>query len=176
MWVFGYGSLMWDNWEKAFECRRSGKATLLGYRRDFNKSSVANWGTEQSPCPTLGLATDEEGECVGIAFELPDGRSEDVYAYLSRREGRSFSLQDREVRLASGSLVTAAVPINDTESATYIGDRSIVDRAMLVSTAHGSEGACFDYVDRIHRQLLSLSIHDVAVQAFWAAVAEGATS
>lgn len=39
MWVFGYGSLMWDGWEQEFGCLRRCVAVLKGYRRTFNKAS-----------------------------------------------------------------------------------------------------------------------------------------
>jgi cation transport regulator ChaC len=55
MWIFGYGSLMWDGWESEFACQERAMATLSGYRRAFNKLSVANWGTKDAPCPTLKL-------------------------------------------------------------------------------------------------------------------------
>ena len=37
MWIFGYGSLMWDGWESEFVCQERAMATLSGYRRAFNK-------------------------------------------------------------------------------------------------------------------------------------------
>ena len=170
MWVFGYGSLMWDNWQNDFECERREKATLPGYRRDFNKSSVVNWGTGQSPCPTLGLAEDEAGECVGLAFQLPAKQADALQDYLSRREGASFTIEERDIRLDSGPVVTAVVPINDTTTHTYIGDRSIADRATLVNAARGTSGACIDYVEQIHAHLSHLGVEDPAVEMFWRAV------
>ena len=39
VWVFGYGSLMWDNWENQFQGTCKGKVILKGYHRSFNKKS-----------------------------------------------------------------------------------------------------------------------------------------
>ena len=72
MWVFGYGSLMWDGWEKAFGGIRIDQAVLNGFHRSFNKNSVKNWGTRSVPCPTLGLEPAEGDQCVGTAFEFSD--------------------------------------------------------------------------------------------------------
>lgn len=72
MWIFGYGSLMWDNWESSYGCSRKCIALLKGYRRTFNKASTQNRGTRKAPCPTLNLENDATGTCKGIAFELPD--------------------------------------------------------------------------------------------------------
>jgi cation transport protein ChaC len=111
MWVFGYGSLMWNKWEEPYDCQQKTTATLRGYRRDFIKKSVRNWGTPRSPCPTLGLVKADQTECVGIAFRIPANRKDDAYTYLSRREGPSFSLEEKDILLDSGSSIAALVAI-----------------------------------------------------------------
>jgi glutathione-specific gamma-glutamylcyclotransferase len=47
MWVFGYGSLVWDSWSERFGCLRRVTAELPGFRRSFDKGSVRNWGSRQ---------------------------------------------------------------------------------------------------------------------------------
>jgi glutathione-specific gamma-glutamylcyclotransferase len=90
MWVFGYGSLMWDGWEQQRGCIRRAGAELRGFRRIFNKASVENWGTADHPCPTLNLERIDSGVCRGIAFEFGNDRSEALLDYLATREGRAF--------------------------------------------------------------------------------------
>lgn len=70
MWVFGYGSLMGDKWEDKFGCARRCIAVLRGYRRTFNKASTKNWGTKETPCPTLNLEKADDGECTGIGLNF----------------------------------------------------------------------------------------------------------
>ena len=170
MWVFGYGSLMWDGWEAAFGCMRKEQAMLAGFRREFNKGSVENWGSNDAPCPTLGLARDEGAECVGVAFEFPDRVRDRLVARLSNREGPSFSLEPLEVRLQSGTSVLALVPVNDTSARTYIGDLPASERASLVKSAHGRDGACLDYLINVRKELAKLEIVDPAVEQLWADV------
>jgi cation transport regulator ChaC len=55
MWVFGYGSLMWDNWQALHGGANGVLAELKGYERSFNKASQVNWGTNTAPGPTLNL-------------------------------------------------------------------------------------------------------------------------
>src|SRR4030095_13044058 len=62
MWVFGYGSLMWDGGEVEFGAARRERATLSGVRREFNKASWKNWGTRAVPAPTLGLVEEERAQ------------------------------------------------------------------------------------------------------------------
>lgn len=87
MWVFGYGSLMWDGWEAQHRCTRRERASLPGFHLDFNKASRENWGTRDQPCPTLGLDADADARCEGLAFELPDAERDRAVDYLKRREG-----------------------------------------------------------------------------------------
>ncbi|MCY4292262.1 MAG: gamma-glutamylcyclotransferase, partial [Roseovarius sp.] len=53
MWVFGYGSLMWN---PGFEAREKVLATLRGYRRCFCMRSVHHRGTRANRGLVLGLA------------------------------------------------------------------------------------------------------------------------
>ncbi len=63
MWVFGYGSLMWDDWYGSLSCTRKTIGLMRGYRRTFSKNSVRNWGTKQRPGPT-NARTPMEGDYV----------------------------------------------------------------------------------------------------------------
>jgi cation transport protein ChaC len=83
MWVFGYGSLMWDDWEKDLDGSRFDGAVLHGYRRAFNKASERNWGTQKTPGPTLGLEPDADAICVGTAFQFSDDRRTAVTEFLT---------------------------------------------------------------------------------------------
>src|ERR1700674_3075771 len=102
MWVFGYGSLMWDGWERALQGSRVDGAALRNYRRSFNKKSTENWGTRETPGPTLGLEPDVAGSCTGTAFEFPDDQRAPVEGLLTGREGRSFALVELPVILPDG--------------------------------------------------------------------------
>ena len=107
MWVFGYGSLMWDRWEAEWGCLRRMTGELQGYARSFNKRSVRNWGTRLCPGPTLNLIT-SESSCLGIAFEFPEAHRADILAYLVEREGKNFTLNERRIVLEDGTAVTVA--------------------------------------------------------------------
>lgn len=170
MWVFGYGSLMWDGWEQSFDGEREEGAVLTGYRRAFNKKSVENWGTRDRPCPTLGLEAETGASCTGVAFQFPDAKRDAVWAYLRDREGPSFDLDTAPVRLESGTAVSALVAVNDPEAASYIGDRRREEVAAMMAGARGAAGGCRDYLENTRAKLQALGITDPAVEALWAAV------
>lgn len=172
MWVFGYGSLMIDRWERPFDGTPHPGAALAGYRRGFVKKSTVNWGTPESPCPTLGLLPDSAARCVGVAFELADGRRHAVRDYLRHREGPTFELRELPVTLLGGRSVPALVAINRLDTAAWCGDLSVEKRAAMVAAAVGTSGRCRDYVTKVRRTLQKLRLADPHVAAFAAAVSE----
>jgi glutathione-specific gamma-glutamylcyclotransferase len=172
MWVFGYGSLIWDGWEKAFECDCRSLAELARFRRAFSKLSVRNWGTRERPCPTLNLVRDESANCRGIAFHFPAHQGARVLAELRRREGANFELSPMSVRLADGRNVTATVPLYTGPNT--IDDWSLEDIAKLIGEAEGRDGRCIDYVSTLAQRLISEQIDDPCVSALARALHLGA--
>lgn len=167
MWIFGYGSLMWDSWELSFGCLRKEEAELQSFRRDFNKASVFRWGSRAAPGPTLGIEPDEHACCIGVAFEFSDDPSDEILRYLKKRESSDFSLEEGTVHLRDGTLATAKIPTNDRHARTYIGDKSIAERAGMARVAAGKAGRCIDYVANIREELRRRGIDDASVEEFW---------
>ena len=168
MWVFGYGSLMWDDWEKDFEGTRVDGAALVNYHRSFNKKSTERWGTPKAPGPTLGLEPKQGERCVGTAFDIPGKHRDAVLAALAVREGKSFTLAPLEVALPDGTSVTALVPVNDRTKRTYAGTLSLDARVALAMKATGTGGACVSYIQNIGSKLKELGIEDAHIEAFLA--------
>lgn len=163
MWIFGYGSLMWDGWESEFVCQERAMATLSGYRRAFNKLSVANWGTKEAPCPTLNLQADREASCQGMAFAFAAVDKDAVLASLQKREGKSFVLTPLSVRLDDGMQVEAYAPLYNGRNLR--SDLELDDRVRMVLTARGTSGSGIDYVKGIAESLDALGIDDPAVHS-----------
>jgi len=161
MWVFGYGSLMTDGWEDQYGCIRRVVAELWGYRRVFNKASVLNWGTQGCPCPTLNLEPDAGAVCVGIAFEFQDARRAEVEAYLVKREGKNFKLRGLDITLQGIRQTQAMVPLYTGKN--ILPAKTMQELVASIRQAHGTSGACSDYVEQINEQLAKLGIADAAV-------------
>jgi glutathione-specific gamma-glutamylcyclotransferase len=168
MWVFGYGSLVWDAWETEIGCLRKVAAELPGFRRTFQKASVKNWGSAQSPCPTLNLIADPTRICKGIAFEFPEEKRESVINYLQRREGKGFLFQQAEIRLENGDAVKAIVAIYSGNK--VLSRKSSDELVSMARRAEGANGKCVDYVRNIAIKLGELGIADPDVDEFWRSV------
>ncbi len=65
LWVFGYGSLMWN---PGFPYLEQSDALLYGYHRGFCVYSHRYRGTPEKPGLVLGL--DRGGSCRGVAFRV----------------------------------------------------------------------------------------------------------
>ena len=162
MWVFGYGSLMWDAWEQSRGCLRKIIAALRGYERVFNKASKKNWGTTNNPGPTLNVVPKKSASCRGMAFEFPEGRRQEILKYLSDRE-KGFDLPELPVKFCLSSGVKAVVPLYKGKDILQKTIEELIDMALVAS---GSSGHCVDYVLNLEKKLRSLGIQDRTVTAF----------
>src|SRR6266481_4865005 len=174
MWVFGYGSLMWDGWETNHGCTRHVLAELPGYRRIFNKASSKNWGTRANPCPTLNLEEVTSAVCRGTAFEFPDDRSAQVRSYLVKREGQGFVFRERPIRIEQDGEVVALVSLYKGTVLPNVSARSTA--RMITDSTVGTSGSCKDYVCGIANELSKIGIDDPVVSELNKAITQYCSS
>jgi glutathione-specific gamma-glutamylcyclotransferase len=163
MWVFGYGSLMWDGWQDEYGCLRHAVADLPGYARVLNKASTLNWGTKQNPGPTLNIAPLGTGTCRGIAFEFSTERKSAVLEKLKARE-RGFDLPSVSIRLQDGNAVPAITAIY-AKGPNLLDVTSPEDLAPLILAATGKDGTCESYVRNVNSMLTELGVIDGNIRA-----------
>lgn len=168
MWVFGYGSLMWDGWECSRGCSFRTVASLPGFRRTFNKASVVKWGTKQHPGPTLNLECDPAAASTGMAFEFPDMKPDELLCYLKQREACDSVVH--KIVLADGRKVVAFVSLYTGKN--LMRGKTLSERVEMARKASGTSGSCFDYVRSVAEKLAELGLDDRAVTEFWEAVQE----
>jgi glutathione-specific gamma-glutamylcyclotransferase len=169
MWIFGYGSLMFDGWESDHGCVERTWADLAGYRRVFNKKSVENWGTKNWPGLTLNLKASTTSVCRGVAFAFADddSKSQNMLNSLTKREAcqpRSLAIQ-----LLDGRDVPACVYIYEGKN-ILDPTTPLAEMASMVVTAKGKSGACVDYIRRTFEGLSSIGFDDPEVTGLWEAV------
>ena len=81
VWVFGYGSLIWN---PAIHYDEKRTARIWGYHRSFCLQTTLGRGAPDAP--GLVLALDRGGSCHGIVFKLPEGRERDELSVVWDRE------------------------------------------------------------------------------------------
>jgi cation transport protein ChaC len=169
MWIFGYGSLMSDGWEKRFAARQRLWGDLPGYRRAFNKKSVKNWGTNEAPGLTLNLEQIAGATCRGIAIKFDDDvNSEELLTYLKNREACDPT-KVGPVLVDSGATVEALTYIYNGRN-LLARDVTLQQKAAMVLKATGKSGTSRDYVRRTFEDLQNIGVDDPAVTQLWEAV------
>lgn len=167
VWVFGYGSLMWDHGEyKPYEVKT---AVLEGAHRSFNIKSTRQRGSKKHPGIVLGLELG--GVCVGRALLV----NEKFVSAIDKREVVHEGVY-KKVRtpalgmkvLIEGKVEECIVYISNPEHDQYAGDLNMAERVKLaVSAAKGVSGTSVDYIRSTKEKLESLSVPDKYVEEFW---------
>jgi len=156
LWVFGYGSLMW-NPEFLFAERR--QAVLHGYHRRFCVYSHRYRGTPERPGLVLGL--DRGGSCRGIAFRVEAVQVEPTLDYLWDREMVSgvYSPKMLKVRTSEG-IISACTFVADREHRQYCGGLCSNDVVRYICQGFGERGPNLDYLANTVEHLRDLGIVD----------------
>lgn len=170
LWVFGYGSLLWN---PGFEVAEQAVATLDGWHRSFCMSSIHHRGTEDHPGLVLALDSAEQGHCHGLALRVKPGTEEAALEDLRERELVSSAYLEREltVRLADGRDVMAVTYVIDPEHVQYV-HLSLEEQANVISTAVGGRGPNTDYLYNTAAHLSELGIEDAELDWLSARVRE----
>jgi cation transport protein ChaC len=168
IWVFAYGSLIWDSGISVIE-RRVG--ALPGYRRSFCVWSAHARGSPDNPGLGLGLVRDEAGVCEGVALRLDPRADASELEALWAREMWTGVYRPLWRRLDTPpDAATVLVFAVDTDHPQYSGPLSPVDTAAWIATAHGKFGSCRDYLFNTARALRENGIGDTELDALCVAV------
>ena len=162
LWVFGYGSLMWN---PGFEHDRISIARLTGFARSFCMWSIHHRGTVEVPGLVLALDETPGAFCDGLALRTVQGKEEEVLKYLRERELISSAYVERttEIRLADGSRVSALTFVVDPEHEQYCSGMALADQAKVIARAHGGRGPNPEYLHNTaaHMKELGIDDHDI---------------
>ena len=167
LWVFGYGSLMWD---PGFPAAEHCLALLRGYRRHFCIRSTRYRGTPERPGLVLGL--DRGGSCWGMAFRVAAETVPATIAYLWRREMDNGVYRPHQVRVAcrDGRTVTAWTFVANRDHACYCAGLSHAEVVEIVGRSSGGRGRNIDYLAQTVAHLRELGIADRGLTTLLAAV------
>lgn len=159
MWVFGYGSLLWN---PGFPVARREVAVLHGYARSFCMSSIHHRGTEDHPGLVLALDAVDGADCKGLALAVEPGHEEQTLAELRERELISSAYVERnlEVELHDGRSVTAVTYVIDPHHVQYCGDLSLEQQAQIIAHAVGGRGPNTEYLYNTAAHLSEIGLHD----------------
>jgi cation transport protein ChaC len=157
LWVFGYGSLMWDPGIRFEEVRR---AYVPGYARRFILRDVYG-GRGTVDAPGLMVALDKGDGCHGLAFRISRTDLEEETEVLWRREriGPAYVPVFVEAVTANARL-TALAFVADHEADLIDANIGRAQQVEYCATGTGFMGSSLDYLRNINRQFAALGIQD----------------
>lgn len=157
LWVFGYGSLMWD---PGFRHAEVHPALLYGYHRRFCVYSYRYRGTPD--CPGLVLGLDHGGTCRGLVYRVARRDAEPALLYLWERElrGGGYHMKAVRPRLPGGRRVSAYTFVVDHAHKDYAGELSLRQTAKYIVQGNGDRGPCSHYLESTVEHLEELGLVD----------------
>ena len=156
VWVFGYGSLIW-NPAIHFEERRD--AFVYGYHRRFCLWTKIGRGSPD--CPGLVLGLDTGGSVHGQVFRVPAAIAASEADLLWKREmlNESYRPVWVKARTDKGEVRALAFVIR-RDKPSYAPHMPLDEMAEAISQAVGFVGPCADYLFNTQRALVEAGIHD----------------
>jgi glutathione-specific gamma-glutamylcyclotransferase len=161
LWVFGYGSLIWD---PGFPVAERRIATLQGWHRSFCMRSIHHRGTLGHPGLVLALDRDDRASCTGVAFRVEPGAEADTLFALRERELVSSAYLEKVLPVTSDAgLLDALTYVIDPDHVQYCHlDRE--EQASIIARAAGGRGANRDYLWSTAAHLAALGIADADLE------------
>ena len=160
LWVFGYGSLMW---QPGFRFVEQSAAVLRGAHRALCIYSWVHRGTRERPGLVLGL--DRGGSCRGVAYRVAAADRDPVVHYLRERElvTDDYREVERTIVLPSGP-VTALAYVVDRRHTQYAGVLPRDELLRLVRDSSGRSGTNADYVTNTVAHMRAVGIRDATLE------------
>lgn len=156
VWVFGYGSLMWN---PTLHIDDTQPARIYGFHRAFCLNLVMGRGTPKKPGLMLGL--DRGGSCVGLAHRLPHDRVNEELQVLWCREMISGAYRPRWVKIHTPMGVRNAVTFTvNQQHMQYAGQLDHLSVVKRIAHAEGEVGTNRDYLFRMVERLDALGLAD----------------
>jgi cation transport protein ChaC len=158
MWVFGYGSLVWN---PEFTVAEQVIARLSGYRRSFCMRSIHHRGSEDIPGLVLALDEQPGATAIGLALRVADGMEAATLIALRERELISSAYLERIVTLdlQDGRTVQAVAYVIDPDHDQYC-HLDLEEQARVIAHAVGGRGPNHEYLSRTAQHLNDLGIGD----------------
>lgn len=158
LWVFGYGSLIWN---PEFPVAERRLARAKGWRRSFCMWSIHHRGSEAAPGLVLALDREEGGHCDGVAFRVMPGAEEATLAALRERELVSSAYLEERIELETAKGPERALAyVIDPAHVQYCGGMALEEQAAIIARASGGRGLNRDYLWSTASHLAELGIRD----------------
>jgi cation transport protein ChaC len=157
LWIYSYGSLMWD---PGFHFAEVRLADVEGFQRRFTLKINLGRGSHDHPALMLSL---EQGEgcCRGLAFRISADSVHAETAILWRREMLRGGYAPAMVpMLTPQGTIDALAFVSNPSHPSYVGELPLDETARLIASGKGILGTNREYLVQLATQLEVLGIQD----------------
>lgn len=157
LWIFAYGSLMWD---PAFVFGEVRRAHVRDHARHFILRDV--WGGRGTrEVPGLMAALDRGDGCDGLIYRIAKDKIEDETQNLWRREMIGPGYLARFVDACVGDTqIKALTFVADHDADVIHPDLTRHQQIEFITSGEGVLGTSLEYLENIVRQFTALGIED----------------
>lgn len=157
VWVFAYGSLMWN---PALAIEEMQRARLKGWQRSFSIRLISGRPTPDVPGRMLSL--DQGGITEGMAFRLPESTLIHELEMVWTREMITGLYRPvwADVSLGNGEEIQALAFVSDRLHPHYEQGKLTATVASRIAAARGDIGKNTDYVWKLQATLGAWRIRD----------------
>ncbi|XP_020578497.1 gamma-glutamylcyclotransferase 2-1-like [Phalaenopsis equestris] len=162
LWVFGYGSLIWN---PGFDFDEKILGFIKDFRRVFDLACIDHRGTPEHPARTCTLESEVGAVCWGIAFCVRGGIEKEraTMQYLERRECEYdkkalvnfYKEGENNQPFLTDVLVFISTP-DVIANRYYLGPAPLEEMARQIATANGPSGNNRDYLFKLERALFHI--------------------
>ncbi|XP_020584965.1 gamma-glutamylcyclotransferase 2-1-like [Phalaenopsis equestris] len=166
LWVFGYGSLVWN---PGFQFDEKVIGFIKDYRRVFDLACIDHRGTPENPARTCTLEANKGAICWGAAYCVKGGSEKEKLAmqYLERRECEYDKIASvdfyKEGNLEDPAITNILVFISTPDIVAnryYLGPAPLEEMARQIATATGPCGNNRDYLFSMEKALFDIGHED----------------
>lgn len=159
LWVFGYGSLIWN---PAFHYEEKHCALLHGWHRSFCLKLLMGRGTPEKP--GLMLALDHGGACRGVVFRIAAPQVRQELWLLWQREMFGGAYNARWVSLNTGERTVKGLTfVINRAHPRYVKGLSAEQSAQMILDGKGELGSNFEYFENTVSYLRTLGVRDTTL-------------
>ena len=158
LWVFGYGSLIWNpalNFEEQRRC------SINGFEKKFCFWTTLSRGSVE--CPGLMMGLVEGGSCNGVAFRIDASNAASELDVLFRREMSHYIYKPTWVEaqcVETKKTFKTLTFVVDKQSHRFVDNLSVKDTVRTLATAQGPLGRNCDYLFQLSEKMHELGFEE----------------
>ncbi len=162
LWIFGYGSLIWNpalNYDEQRRC------SIKGYEKKFCFWTTLSRGSVECPGLMMGLV---EGECCnGVAFRVSASNAASELDVLFRREMAHYIYKPTWVEaecVDSKNTFKTLTFVVDKDNHRFVDNLSINETVRAIAIAQGPLGRNCDYLFQLSEKMHELGFEEPELQ------------